>query len=167
MFPAEVCAQTILSPHCPGQQFKLRREKLRVTQFHGQLYPVSAQCRDQIPFLQLGKCFLFCVFLNLRCLSILDFCCGFSPCPAPKEFFLISSMFFVYPSADPLTMTKGVLLSLRLETFHSQDGGLQWRDHGQNPCASNLTQDRWPGWAPVNQSAAQSRMFAQLGSVWG
>ena len=63
------------------------------------------------------------------------------PCPAPKEFFL----FFVYPSADPLTMTKGVLLSLRLETFHSQDGGLQWRDHGQNPCASNLTQDRWPG----------------------
>lgn len=85
----------------------------------------------------------------------------------PKEFFLISSMFFVYPSANLLSMTKGVLLSLRHETFHSQR---EWRvaREGQWPKPMYLKpHPGWPGQVPIKQSAGQPRVFAQLGSVWG
>lgn len=49
----------------------------------------------------------------------------------------------VYPSADLLGMTKGVLLFLRLETFHSQRG---WEVAREGQWPKPMCLKPHPGW---------------------
>jgi len=90
--------------------------------------------------------------------------------PLPKEFFLISNMSFVYLSANLLTRTKGVLLSLRLEAFHSQKGWRVTRE-GQWPKLVCLKpHPGWPGPAPGKEKCWSDQSVCTagqcLGSTW-
>lgn len=94
----------MFSPCCPVLQFKRGEESAGVTQSHRPLGRVRMECTRQTLFLQLGKWFLFCESLRLRCLNVLDFL-GACVC-FPKEF-LLKCMFL------PLPLCKSAHCDLR------------------------------------------------------
>ena len=70
-----------------GSSLNSGEKGLGVTQFHGQLYAVSAQCGDQIPFLQLGK-FPFLCLPELEMPEYPGFLLWILPLPCPKGILL-------------------------------------------------------------------------------